>query len=137
LPQFTHLTHLAVDTSEGPYSKKIQILGACPTLVSLESWHDPSPDDANTLQQVLISRNPPQNKHLKEFQITAPVVHASYIEYITFYAPDTLESIKICPLHIDFDEWTKKTGIDNILQLAHRMSKAKNSRIECKFPSFG
>ncbi|KAI8368931.1 hypothetical protein BD560DRAFT_398110 [Blakeslea trispora] len=139
LSEFTQLTHLTFFNDYDPELVLFDILEICPNLMYFKftSYIPVSESTSESLATLLLRYNItrgkvasslPHNQFLEHLEIDVPVLTMPLIEYITWYTPLHLKTLRIKMDDYLYD-WIRDAGIQNVLQLAKRMSLADSVRI--------
>lgn len=126
LSQFKKLTYLTYYNNTDHYTPIHEIQAACQSLSSIElicAYSSPlSQADNNVFDQ---------SSNLKELSLSFPNISSGYIKNIIKYLPESVKKLDITINEIDLYDWIDEVGIDNVLQLAERMSNLPEAYLQC------
>ncbi|KAI9258671.1 hypothetical protein EDC94DRAFT_613149 [Helicostylum pulchrum] len=126
LNQFKKLTHLTYCNNSGHYTPIYEIQVACPSLTSIQLISHYSSPLLRAGDNIF-----DQNSNLKELSLSFPNISTRYIETITKYLPESVKKLDITITEIDLYDWIDQVGIENVLQLAERMSNLPKASFQC------
>lgn len=142
LKYFFCLAHSKFENKFDSNTTFLQLVALCPQLVSLDYYSSDNiavsqHTTENHLEQLVSKNNELSAQYIncsrfKRLSIVSCSFPTAYFTYLTYFAPQSLETVLISSTdsYVDFFDCTETIGMGALLKLTDRLSQLKNVRIQ-------